>query len=198
MKKSKYYDKIKPLLKRPFFTSKEANKKGIPSRMLIYFFEKGELEKIGRGIYKSVYYQSNINFDLEDLVLTAISIKEGVICLISALYYYDLTDQIMRQYWIAIPNKMRAPKRKHTKIIRMRNISLGHSNIKIGSLYVNIFDRERCIIDAFRYLEKEIALKALKAYLNDKKNKPNLAKLNDYAMKLKTNIQSYILAFIHE
>lgn len=198
MMKSKYLKKIKPFLNKPFFTSKEARERDVPSRMLIYFYKKGLLERLGKGIYKYIKYQSNIGVDLEDLVIVAKSIKEGVICLISALYFYGLTDQIMREYWIAIPNKNKVPKREYTRIFRMRNITLGLKKVKIGKIEVQIFDRERTIVDSFRYLDKETALKALANYLKDKKHKPNMKKILDYSNKLKVNIMPYILAMTYE
>ena len=47
----------------------------------------------------------------------------------------------------------------------MRNMSLGLTTVKMGKYKVKIFDRERTIVDAFRYLSDEIAIKALQAYL---------------------------------
>jgi hypothetical protein len=47
---------------------------------------------------------------------------------------------------------------------------------------VNIFDRERTIVDAFRYLSKEIAIKALKmAVKNLSDKKLDIKKLQRYA-----------------
>ncbi|KIC71120.1 hypothetical protein [Candidatus Protochlamydia amoebophila] len=51
----------------------------------------------------------------------------------------------------------------------MRNTTLEQITIKIGNDDVKIFDRERAIVDAFYYLDKEIALKALQAYLKTTK-----------------------------
>jgi predicted transcriptional regulator of viral defense system len=192
MKESKYNDALCVLLKKPFFTSQEAIQKGIPSRMLSYFYKKGIIEKICRGIYRPKEDDSNLPYDLEDLIITTKSIKNGVICLISALYFYGYSDQIMRQYWIAIPNNQWPAKRPHTKIIRMRNISLGLSKVKIKNISVNIFDKERTVIDCFKYFEKELAIKALKDYLHDEKRDMN--KLYKYSKKLKVNIDSFILA----
>lgn len=126
--------------------------------------------------------------------LIAASIPEGVICLISALCYYELTDQVMREIWIAIPHESYAPKRPNTKIIRMRNISLGKTEISIGEYKVKIFDQERCIIDAFRYLSKEIAIKALQRYFQSTFYKTDPKKLGTYAKKLRVNITPYILS----
>ncbi len=68
------------------------------------------------------------------------------------------------------------------KIVRMRNMSLGRSKIDIGSETIEIFDRERTIVDAFRYLGKETAIKALKRGLSMQgSQRTDLKKLKVYA-----------------
>ncbi len=161
--------------------------------MLAYFHEKGEIEKVRRGMYKIKNIDFNSAFEWEDLAITALSIPNGVVCLISALCYYGLTDEIMREFWIAVPHATTSPSRKNTRIIRMRTISFGQTSIKIGSQKINIFDRERTIVDAFRYLDKETALKALQAYLNERK--PDINKLLKYGKKLRVDLTPYISAF---
>ncbi len=163
--------------------------------MLAYLAKKGLLERVAPGIYRSVQYESVVAFEWENLALRAASIPNGVICLISALCYYRLTDQIMREAWIAIPHRSKTPKHPLTRIVRMRNIELGQIEIKMGEYTVHIFDRERCIVDAFRYLSKEIALKALQNYLKSKDYKPQLKKLAEYAKLLRTDLTPYILSY---
>ena len=191
MNKSKYYKSLQSLLKKCCFSSKQAKQKGIPSRMLLYFHEKGILEKIARGIYRSKEHTSNISLDLEDLIMTVKSVQNGAICLLSALYYYGYSDQLMRQYWIAIPNKQWPIKRPHIKVVRMRNMTLGLKKIKLNGTLVNIFDKERTVLDCFKHLDKEVAIKALKGYLNDEKK--DLNKLYKYSKNLKINIEPYVL-----
>lgn len=195
MRTSKYFQLIVPLLQKPIFTASSAREQGIPSRMLAYFCRKDMIERVSRGIYRVTDASSGIDLDFEDLVLTASSIPHGVICLISALCYYNLTDQIMREYWIAIPNADKSPKRPHTRIVRMRNMTLGLTTIKIGKYKVKIFDRERTVVDAFRYLSHEISIKALQAYLKSSiDQRPDLPKLSKYAKALRINITPYIMA----
>lgn len=195
MKRSKYQDLLELLLKEPIFKASNARSKGIPSRMLAYFCQKGMIERVGRGLYRVTEASSGLSLDFEELVLTTSSISRGVICLVSALCYYNLTDQIMREYWIAIPNTAKSPKRTHTRIIRMRNMSLGLTTVKMGKYKVKIFDRERTIVDSFRYLSDEIAIKALQAYLKPSdKQRVDLPKLARYAKILRININSYIMA----
>lgn len=194
--RSKYSTAFKALSKKGFFSSKEGKKVGIPPRMLSYFCAMGHIERISRGTYKIMNLDFDTHFEWEDLAITALSIPRGVICLISALCYYGLTDEIMREFWIAVPHTTSSPVRANTRIVRMRNISLGQSTIKIDNHKLKIFDRERTIVDAFRYLDKETALKALQAYLKtNKKIKPDIDKLLRYAKKLRVDLTSYILAF---
>ena len=130
------------------------------------------------------------------MVLTALSIPNGVVCLISALCYFGLTDEIIREIWIAVPHSTTAPSKENAHIVRMRNISFGQTTIKIGNQNLKIFDRERTIVDSFRYLDRETALKALRAYSKTtKERKPNIDKLLSYAKKLRVQLSSYISAF---
>jgi len=196
MIKSKYIAAFQALSKKAVFSSAEGREAGIPPRMLAYFCEKGQIERVSRGIYKIKHIDFDRDFEWEDLALTALSIPNGIICLLSALCYYALTDEIMREFWIAIPHSTTSPARDHAHIVRMRNISLGQTTIKIGHQRLKIFDRERTIIDTFRYLDKEIALKALQAYLKmNKENKPDIDKLLKYAKKLRVDLTPYISAF---
>lgn len=196
MIRSKYSEPFRALSKKTVFSSAEGREAGIPPRMLAYFCQKGQIEKVSRGMYKIKDIDFHSAFEWEDLAITALSIPNGVICLISALCYYGLTDEIMREFWIAIPHATTSPSRENARIVRMRNISFGQTTVKIGSRKIKIFDRERTVVDSFRYLDKETALKALQAYLkanNDRK--PDIDKLLKYAKKLRVDLTPYISAF---
>ncbi|HNA61971.1 MAG TPA: type IV toxin-antitoxin system AbiEi family antitoxin domain-containing protein [Rhabdochlamydiaceae bacterium] len=195
MRISKYKQAFNRLSKKGVFSSAEGRAAGIPSRMIAYFCSKGEIERISKGTYKIKNLDFKSEFEWEDLALTTLTIPNGVICLISALSYYGLTEEIMREFWIAIPHDTTSPKRDHARIIRMRNISFGQTTVKMGQLVLKIFDRERTIVDTFRYLDREIALKTLQAYLKPNQNrKPDIDKLLKYAKKFRVDLTSYIAA----
>lgn len=195
MKQLKYIKQLEPFHSVPFFTSKEAESRGIPRHALVYLEKRGDLEKVYPGAYRFAEYEPKVDFQWENLALIAASIPESVICLISALVFYDLTDQIMREIWLAIPHKSHPPKRPNTRIVRMRNMDLGRTRMRLGEYHVQIFDRERCIMDAFRYLSKEIAIKALQRYFQTRATKPDPKKLGVYAKKLRVSITPYILSY---
>ena len=194
MRKLKYIELLEPFYKAPFFTIEEAAKHGVPRHALAYLEKRGDLERIYPGAYRFLEYEPEVEFQWENLGLVASSIPESVICLISALVFYGLTDQVMREIWLAMPHKSHPPKRPNTRIVRMRNTDLGKTNISMGEYRLQIFDRERCIIDAFRYLGKEIAIKALQRYFQSTDAKPDPTKLGVYAKKLRVNITPYILS----
>lgn len=190
----KEFKKLKLLLRKPLFYAWEAEKKGVHASLLGYYTKKGLIEKLDRGIYRGKESTMNVDFQWEDLILTAKSIPKGVICLTSALALYNLTEEIPRFHWIAIPNSCRAPKRKGVKIIRMRNFKLGQIKMKFGETTITIFDRERTVVDSFRFLGRETAIKALKESLRIKDhNKVKLRKIQFYSKKLRYNIDPYIL-----
>ena len=186
--------KLKKLLKKPLFHTSEARALGIHPGLLNYYIKQGLIEKIGRGVYRNPSIDPDVDFKWEDLFIAIKSIPNGVVCLISALDIYDMTEEIPRAHWIAIPHATTAPKRSNVQFIRTRDIDLGRTEIKIGSEKIPIFNPERTIVDSFRYLSIEVAIKALKAGIEGRSgSKLNLIKLQTYAQKRKVNITPYVL-----
>jgi predicted transcriptional regulator of viral defense system len=141
---------LKDLFARPFFYAVEAREAGIHPSRLSYYVKTNRIERIGHGIYRGVESTVDADFQWEDLIIIAKSIPQGIVCLVSALALYELTDEMPRDHWIAVPHSTTAPKRDHTRIIRMRDMETGKTLYTIGRETVVIFDRERTIIDAFR------------------------------------------------
>lgn len=173
----------------------DAHQHGISSAQLAYYVKKSVIKRLGRGVYQSSDYRyPDENFMWEDLIEAINSVSGGVVCLISALALYDLTDQIARQYWIAIPHSTSIKRSNLFRIIRFRNMSLGKTSFNLNGIEVPIFDRERTIIDSFRLLSQEVAIKALKMALAKRgKDKIDLIKLQRYAKHLKFNIHPYLI-----
>ena len=79
-------------------------------------------------------------------------------------------------------------------VIVLPDIQTGKTMFTLGNETINIFDQERTIIDAFRYLSKEVAIKALKEAVKSKKKiKFDMKKFQQYAKKFNLNLDSYIL-----
>lgn len=167
---------------------------GVPPAVLCHYVKTGRLKRVRRGVYQRADYQNPVAFRWEDLVEAVYSAR-GVICLISALAVYDLTEEIPRQHWIAIHHKTSCKALPGVKIVRYRDMELGKTEIELEETKVPIFDRERTIIDAFRLLSREVAIKALKtAVSRGGKNKIDLVKLQTYAKRLRFDISPYLMS----
>jgi len=195
MKPKNALEKLKPLLCAQSFTSLDARLRGVSSSTLAYYVKQNELTRIGHGIYRGAHAPTPSDFRWEDLIEAMQRVKDGVICLTSALSLYHLTEEMPSQHWIAIRNDTLHRTMPTTKVVRMRNLTLGKTTIKIGNVTLPIFDRERTIVDAFRYLGRETALKALKIALTKRgSDKIDIEKIRQYAKKLRIKIEPFLIA----
>ncbi|HAR42569.1 MAG TPA: hypothetical protein DCS07_08055 [Bdellovibrionales bacterium] len=186
---------LAPVLKAPSFTTKQAARLGVTAATLAHYSRRGDLERLSRGVYRAAGTPPIEDIRWEDLVIAIRSVKDGVICLTSALAIYGLTEEIPRQHWIAIQHTTRHRAVPSIKVVRMRNLEIGKTQTTISGISVPIFDSERTIVDAFRYLSRETAIKALKMAFNRKgKEKLDLEKLRGYAKQLRVPITPYLLA----
>lgn len=181
------------LRRKPSFTTDEARGQGLSPRMLSYYVAKGELERLARGVYRCTdYVGRDENLQWEELAVAAERLPGGVVCLVSALNFYGITDERLKEHWIAVPNSYGRAHFPMTRIVRMRNMSLGVKTIKLAGIDVRIFDVERTIVDAFRILDFETAMKALKHYLAGKCGKPDIKKLSRYSKELRGGVTKYL------
>jgi predicted transcriptional regulator of viral defense system len=155
----------KELSKQPF-TYKMAKKNKIGKNVLARFIREGKVEKIYRGIYASNKLERNINFYF---TCASLSFSEdSIICLISALVYYELTDLVGRKIWVMVSDKTRTT-RKWLKIIRNRNLDTKTGVIQKKGFKITSI--ERTIVDAFKYKEIVGLKTASNAYKTAIKNK---------------------------
>jgi predicted transcriptional regulator of viral defense system len=190
---SETFEIISKLGQNGMFSAAAARDRGVHPSILAYYCRKGILERVSRGFYRFQDAVSSVPDEWNDVVLVAESIPQGVLCLVTALIYHELTDEFGREIWIAVPRESRPPKRPNTRVVRFSNMTLGVEKVQFGDTKVKIFDRERTVIDAFRYLGRETAIKTLKRYLRPNSNqKPDLKKLDRYSKSLRANITPYI------
>lgn len=195
MKPKTFLKALNPLLKKPSFTSREARAIGVSSAVLAHYVKTGKLKRVGRGIYQEANHTPPSLARWNDLAEAVLSIPGGVACLISALAVYDLTEEIPRQHWIGIRHGTSARSTRQIKIVRFRDLELGQTEIDLEGVSIPIFDRERTIVDAFRLLSRETAIKALKlAIAKGGKNRLDFLKLEAYAKKLRFDITPYLLS----
>lgn len=140
------------------------------SRSAFYRASKaGEYERIARGIYRP----SDLSPADYDWIEAAARRPESTICLISALAYHNLTDEIPTALDIAIPRGARAPATESAIAwhhFGADTFDLGRTEISIpgSDLTIGIYSPARSIADAFRLrgeLGYEISRDALREWL---------------------------------
>ena len=156
---------------------------------------KGELHRVERQVYSTEL--DWLTDPLKKYMPVCALMPDAVICGISALTYYDLTDAEERKTWIALPQKRRI-RNSQFRVVRPSGLSLtlGIKKFYFGKREVRIYDQEKTIVDAFKYLTEEVAFKALKNYLK-RKNK-NMDKLLDYARSLKKPLDKTVKVILSE
>ena len=86
---------------------KDLDQYGIPREYLSRLRNRGMLHQVGRGLYTLPDAEWTTHHSLAE---ASKRVPKGVICLLSALQFHELTTQLPFQVWMAIPNKARKPK----------------------------------------------------------------------------------------
>jgi len=132
------------------------------SRMLI----SGQLERIGRGLY--VPAGGSIG-EHQTLVEACKRVPKGVVCLLSALRFHNLTTQAPREVWLAIGEKAWRPRltSPSLRVVRFsaRALRDGVETRHIEGVPVRVYSPAKTVADCFKYRNKiglDIALEALR------------------------------------
>ena len=160
----------------------EAIKKHIHPRTLYSLRDKGTLEQISYGLYK--LKQSKVSHP--DFVTAALRVPNGVICLISALAFHNLTTQVPHKVWIAIKRDASRPRIDYPPVsihqFSGQSFSSGIDKHIFDKIPVRIYNPEKTIADCFKFRNKigmNIVLEALAFYKERKTFNPS--KLIKYA-----------------
>jgi predicted transcriptional regulator of viral defense system len=161
----------------------DALQAGIHPRTLFQLRDTGELELLSRGLY---HLRTQAQLSDPDLVIVAKRVPKGVICLVSALAYHNITTQIPHTVSIAIPKGAETPRIDYPPISvhRFSETALkeGAETHQIDGVAINIYCPEKTLADCFKFRNKlgmDIVLEALKFYKTRKTF--NVEKLMMYA-----------------
>ncbi|MBI5298228.1 MAG: type IV toxin-antitoxin system AbiEi family antitoxin domain-containing protein [Chloroflexi bacterium] len=152
----------------------EAIRLGVPEHVIYEMVEKGELLREARGIYRLA--DSEMPSD-PDLVQVSLLVPKAVICLISALYFYELTTQIPHSIYVALPQNTPRPRVQYPPLevfwVKTSLHSVGVDVHVLDGVKVKIYNREKTVADCFKFRNRvgeDVALEALKDYIRQ----PNL------------------------
>lgn len=140
---------------------------GASSRVyLSRLLAEGKLVRAGHGLYSIA--ESNFT-EMQDFLEIAVKVPRGVLCLLSALRFHDLTTQNPFEVWLAIENKMRIPK-VETVPVRVFRFApavyeAGIETHRIEGVEIKVYSAAKTVADCFRYQSTvgfDVAIEALR------------------------------------
>ncbi len=179
-------DRMLDFLKRNTLArSKELQAIGVAATTISRAVEEGSVTRVGRGVYQLTDREVDINSAFAEVSKQA---PKAIICLMSALAFHGLTDQMPRKVWIAIGVSNWKPnfKQPKSKVVRLREpyFSGGIETHSISGTMVPIYSIEKSLCDAFRLpklVDRSVAIESLKSALEDTNTTP--AKIANAAKK---------------
>jgi len=193
---------LKLLKTRPMMRLKEFAARGIAPETLARLVRDGEVVRPARGLYQL----ADSSGDAARVLAEASAlVPKGVICLISALQFHELTLHMPSAVWMAIDRTAWRPKIDYPPIrfVRFTSPSLaeGVERHSIDGVEVAITNPARTIVDCFRYRAKvglDVALEGLREGL--RRRKVTSDQLWTYGTKGKvwTTMKPYVEAMVSD
>jgi predicted transcriptional regulator of viral defense system len=147
---------------------------GIAKATVLRLAEAGELERIGRGLYALPDREVS---ESEGLVQVAKRVPTGVVCLLTALEFHNLTDQNPHRVWLAIDRKARRPQLDWPPLEVVwwsaRLLSLGVTAKTIGGVTVKVTTPAKTVADCLKYRNKigiDVAIQAIRDYRRSRRS----------------------------
>ncbi len=150
---------------------------GIARVVLARLTAAGQLEKVGRGLYR---LPDAPVLEQESLATIAVKVPQAVFCLLTALQIHELTTELPRQIWIAMPQGSHTPKIDYppVKMVQFTGeaFSQGVEVIQADRVALRVYGVAKTVADCFKHRNKiglNVAIEALRDALAQKKTTAN-------------------------
>ena len=183
----KCYNRIvNNLSKQDLIRTSELNGLSIYSKEISELVQKGYIERVKQGYYRIVEHTE----DHSEAKLISQLYPDGIICMVSALFYYGYSDRTPINWDIAIDrNTSKARFNIDYPYVKPYYIDKAHLEYGVTEgryedCVVKIFDRDRLICECIKHenkMDREIYNKAIINYIND--SQKNITNLLEYAKK---------------
>jgi predicted transcriptional regulator of viral defense system len=170
IKQSSRFDKAVNIFQKNggILRTAQALRAGIHPSTLYDMRNVGSLEMVSRGVYRLTDAEPLGN---PDLVTVATRIPNGVICLISALAFHEITTQIPHEIHVALKRGAEKPRLNHPpiKIYRFSGQAFtdGVERHERDGVSVSIYNIEKTLADCFKFRNKiglDTAMEAIRFY----------------------------------
>jgi predicted transcriptional regulator of viral defense system len=173
------------LKKIGLFTLSEAQEVGISHQDLSRLVKKNKILRMGRGIYR--HPNAPVNREIDFQVACAKFGPDAAVGGLSALFYYNLAEQVPQQTWVLVPPEKRSSEQGYRLIRTKTPLNVG---IVEGDGY-RIVSIERAVAEALKLATKlgeRTAIKAAREAIRQKQT--TLNKIGGMAKSL--GLDSYL------
>jgi len=172
---------------KKFITTAELKDMGYSYYKIGKLEEQGMLLRVNRSTYENLTYKGDEN----DFFSAEAFVPNGVICLMSAARYYELTNFLPDAVNVAIERKKKVNTLPEWPEIRIfyfdtSRMDLGVTEVRDGDNCFHIFDIEKTVVDIIYYRNKigiEETSEVLRNYL--KRRDRQIDRLYSYAKRLR-------------
>jgi predicted transcriptional regulator of viral defense system len=151
----------------------DAVRSGINRRTLYAMRDGGQVEVLARGLYRLTDAPPLGN---PDLVTVAAKMPQGVIYLVSALAFHEMTTQIPHEICIAVPRNSQPPRLDYppTRVVRLSQApyEAGIETHRLDKVAVKVYSREKTLADCFKHRTEiglDTVLEAIRIYKAQRK-----------------------------
>ena len=148
------------------FRTAQALAAGIHPRTLYGLRDQGRIETLGRGLYRLADLPA---LGQPDLVVVAAKVPAGVVCLISALSFHEITTQVPHEVYLALPKGAERPRIQHPPLRPVwfsgKAYSEGVESHRTDGIKVRVYGVSKTLADSFKFRNRiglEVCLEALK------------------------------------
>ncbi len=141
---------------------------GIPRAHLYDLVDGGLVAREARGIYVARGHRLTAEHTLAQV---AKRIPSGVLCLLTALRFHELTTQDPAEVWIALAEKARKPRLDYPRLRVARfsgaALSEGIETHRLEGVDVRVYSPAKTVADCFKYRNKvgvDVAVEALRDF----------------------------------
>lgn len=154
----------------------ELRSAGVTAATVSRMERDGDVIRLARGLYQLPDAPLEASHSLAE---AAKRLPRGVVCLVSALAFHGLTDQLPKKVWMAIGKKDWAPKADGMpiRVVRFTEGLLAESveSHVIEGVSVRVFGVAKTVADCFRHRSKiglSVAIEGLQEALRQRKATP--------------------------
>lgn len=145
----------------------------VPRVVLTRLTRAGELERVGRGLYRVPGKQGS---EHETLAAVSARVPKAVFCLLTALQFHELTTQLPREVWIAMPHGSHLPRINYPPLKMVQSTEpayrAGVETVVRDGVSLRVYSVAKTVADCFKHRHKiglDVALEALRDALARRK-----------------------------